>query len=50
MPDAGSGRSPFFLEFLDIVGRMSELRGSGCSGWLTVEVEILESVGVTSAL
>jgi hypothetical protein len=41
---------PFVLEFVDIVGRMSELRGSGHSGWVAVEVEIPESVGVMSAL
>jgi hypothetical protein len=41
---------PFVLEFIDIVGRVTELLGSGCSGWLAVEVEIPESVGVTSAL
>jgi hypothetical protein len=40
---------PFVLEFVDIVGSVTELLGSRCSGWLAVEVEIPESAGAVSA-
>ena len=39
----------FVLEFVDVVGSVTELLGSGCTGRLVVEVEIPESVGVACA-
>jgi hypothetical protein len=39
----------FVLEFVDVVGSMTELLGSRYTGRLAVEAEIPESVGVACA-
>jgi hypothetical protein len=39
----------FVLEFIDVVGSVTELLRSGCTGRLVVEAEIPESVGVACA-